>query len=151
MKPMRVFAVLIGLFLAANCASAKGFLDKVFKPGPPFSASITVDLDHPGRPVNRLVLGNNLQWVDNGDELLQASSVEFDPGMLDLATTLRPTVLRYPGGSQSDTYHWRDGLGAPGQRRENEHFHNHQKQRVTFEPRSSSRSASWLAPSRSSR
>src|SRR5438874_6474020 len=120
MKPMRVFAVLIGLFHVAKCASAKGFLDKVFKPGPPFSASITVDLDHPGRPVNRLVLGNNLQWVDNGDELLQASSVEFEPGMLDLATTLRPTVLRYPGGSQSDTYHCRHRLGVRVARRQHE-------------------------------
>ena len=132
MKRAGIVGGLIGVAFAVSCVSAKGFLEQAFKPQPAFSASITVDMDHPGHAVNRLILGNNLQWVDNGDEILKPNSLEFDPGMLDLVKPLHPTVLRYPGGSHSDTYHWRDGVGSFAQRRENEHFHNHQKQKVDF-------------------
>ena len=79
------------------------------------------------RPVNRQVLGSNVQWVDNGDELLDAQGA-FRPEMLALVQQMAPTGLRYPGGMQSDAYHWERGMGPLAQRGTNEHAHNRVQQ-----------------------
>jgi alpha-N-arabinofuranosidase len=52
--------------------------------------------------------------------------------MLQRVVALGPTVLRYPGGSMSDTYHWKDGIGPLGERRVNEHFFSSRKQVVAM-------------------
>lgn len=60
-------------------------------------------------PVNRLVLGSNVQWVDRGDGLLDSSGnwPSDDPkSPLPQALALLPTVLRYPGGVLADVFHW---------------------------------------------
>ena len=95
-----------------------------------FDVHVTVAVDKPGREVNRLILGNNVQWVDRGDELITADGRQFQPQMLERARILGPTVLRFPGGSMSDLYHWKDGIGEPAQRGLNEHFFSRQMQRV---------------------
>lgn len=85
--------------------------------------SLRVDAAGRPRPVNRRVLGSNVQWVDNGDDLLDAQG-RFRPEMLALVQRLAPTGLRYPGGMQSDTYRWERGIGPLAQRGANEHAHN---------------------------
>lgn len=87
-------------------------------------------LDRPGRPVNRRVLGNNVQWVDRGDELLGKDGRGFSDKMVRLVNRLGPTVLRYPGGSLSDLYHWRDGVGPVEERGADQRFRSHGRQRV---------------------
>ncbi len=82
---------------------------------------VTLDAARSVRPVNRQILGNNVQWVDRGDDLLDATGAERSD-LLQLAAALHPSVLRYPGGSQADTYHWRAGVGSLAARGENEHF-----------------------------
>ena len=74
------------------------------------------------RAVNRRVLGSNVQWVDNGDELLDADG-RLRPEMLALVQQLGPATLRYPGGLQSDVYRWEHGMGPLAQRRPNQHAH----------------------------
>jgi alpha-N-arabinofuranosidase len=78
------------------------------------AADVTVQIDAAGTgpAVNRLVLGSNVQWVDGGDNLLQTGTLSFDSNMLTLAGNMAPTVLRYPGGAQSDFYDFTRGLGA---------------------------------------
>jgi alpha-N-arabinofuranosidase len=70
-----------------------------------------VDAGTSGPAVNRQVLGSNVQWVDGGDNLLAYQTINFDPAMQQLVNTMNPTVLRYPGGAQSDLYDWTRGLG----------------------------------------
>ena len=98
----------------------------------PLAAVVTLRADAPGPPVNRLLLGNNVQWIDNADDLLRPGSTEFDPRMLDYIKQMAPTVLRYPGGSNSDLYHWSAGMGAMSARGQGEHFHTKSKQKVLF-------------------
>lgn len=62
--------------------------------------------------VNRRVLGSNLQWTDGGDGLLVAGSTTFAAAPLAAATTLAPTVLRFPGGTHADHFDWAAGEGA---------------------------------------
>ncbi len=75
-------------------------------------ATLTVNATATGTPVNRRVLGHNVEWVDGGDNLVDANGV-FYPAPLAQVRALQPTVLRYPGGLQSDVFHW--------QRARNEH------------------------------
>ncbi|WP_054019893.1 hypothetical protein [Piscinibacter sakaiensis] len=55
--------------------------------------------------MNRRVLGSNVQWVDRGDELLTAAGA-LRSDMLAQVQAAGPTMLRYPGGLQSDVFHW---------------------------------------------
>ena len=91
---------------------------------PPEAAPLRFELDidtrAAGTPVNRRVLGSNVQWVYGGDDMLAADD-RFDPKMLAFAQALGPTVLRYPGGAQSDAYHWERGVGPMATRGQNEH------------------------------
>jgi alpha-N-arabinofuranosidase len=41
---------------------------------------------------------------------------EVNPEVKEALTALHPTVIRWPGGLFADGYHWRDGVGPPGQR-----------------------------------
>jgi alpha-N-arabinofuranosidase len=82
--------------------------------------SVTIDAQATGTAVNREVLGQNVQWVDKGDGMVDTQGV-LKPEMLAMAQGLGPTTLRYPGGLQSDTYHWAKGLGPIALRGTNEH------------------------------
>lgn len=80
--------------------------------GPPFTPSgethafeLEIDTRGPAQPVNRRVLGSNVGWAFGGDNLLDAEGA-FDRRMLAMAGELAPTVLRYPGGTYSDVFHW---------------------------------------------
>jgi alpha-N-arabinofuranosidase len=116
----RTGLALLCTLLAAGCGA--DLESAVVKPTGEFDEfRVTLDAAVKGRPVNRGILGNNVQWVDRGDDLLDAAGA-LRPGMLERAVAIHPTVLRYPGGSQTDTYHWRLGLGALAARGENEHF-----------------------------
>ncbi len=103
---------------------------RVFPPlAGPLRFELDIDTRAPGTPVNRNVLGSNVQWVDGGDDMLGADD-RFDPAMLALADGLGPTVLRYPGGAQSDAYHWERGVGPMATRGQNEHV-NARRQQLT--------------------
>jgi len=72
-----------------------------------------------------------VQWVDRGDDLLRPDG-QFDAAMLAQVQRLGPGSLRFPGGSQSDVYHWERGIGPQAQRSENQHFHAKRLQPSTF-------------------
>ncbi|MDO9235252.1 MAG: hypothetical protein Q7U28_04355 [Aquabacterium sp.] len=82
--------------------------------------SVSIDLQATGRPVNRRVLGQNMQWVDRGDGMFDTQG-QIRPAMLALVQQMAPTMLRYPGGLQSDTYHWERGMGPIATRGSNQH------------------------------
>ncbi len=102
----------------------------VFAPlAQPARFELDIDTRARGTPVNRRVLGSNVQWVDGGDDMLGADD-RLDPRMLDLVRALGPTVLRYPGGAQSDAYHWARGVGPMAGRGEAEHVNARRQQRI---------------------
>ena len=98
--------------------------------GGSFATTIAVDTAHPIAPANPLVLGNNIQWVDRGDEMLSGDGKNLSGPMIEKAREMGVTLLRYPGGSLSDLYHWRDGMGPLPRRGSNEHFFSGRKQRI---------------------
>jgi alpha-N-arabinofuranosidase len=52
--------------------------------------------------------------VEPGSRFADDTGVRLD--VLDAARGLAPTVLRWPGGNFASGYHWRDGIGSPGDR-----------------------------------
>ena len=88
---------------------------------PQFDATLSIDTATK-KGVNRKVLGNNIQWVDHGDDLLDFGTLNLNVDKLNRAKTMGVTALRYPGGSLSDLYHFRDGLGPIGSRGRNQRF-----------------------------
>ena len=98
---------------------------------PPLAETLRFELDvasrAPGTPVNRRILGSNVQWVDGGDDMLGPDD-RLDPAMLQLARALAPTVLRFPGGAQSDAYHWERGVGPMAARGQGEHVNARRQQ-----------------------
>ncbi len=82
--------------------------------------------------LNPYLLGSNTQWVDRGDEMIDANKLEPVPKMLDKAKQLGVSVLRYPGGSLADLYHWKDGVGSKAQRDTNARFHGAGVSEVLF-------------------
>lgn len=85
---------------------------------------IGVDAAEPGTEVNRRLLGSNVGWAFDGDNML-APAGRPDPAMLALAQQLGPTVLRYPGGTYTDDFHW----AAP----RNRHVFNKIEQSTTMD------------------
>ncbi|CAG1016081.1 alpha-N-arabinofuranosidase [Burkholderiaceae bacterium] len=74
-------------------------------------AEMTIDAGRVLRPVNPLILGNNIDWTHSAQGMIPENSDHFDAGYLALADRLAPTALRYPGGTNSDFYRWRNGIG----------------------------------------
>jgi len=96
-----------------------------------FTTEVTIDADALGRPVIRLILGNNVQWVDRGDEILSPNGGSFSTNMLNAVKDLGASILRYPGSSQSDLCHWKDDVGRRGL---GAHFFNGSTQPILFGP-----------------
>ena len=118
--PITLLAILLGL-LAWPLQAAKAA---------EFVTELSVDSARPIGPTNPLILGNNLQWVDRGDEMFRGDGKGPVLVMLERANAMSVPLLRYPGGSLSDLYHWRDGMGDLSERGENEHFYSGRKQKV---------------------
>ena len=72
---------------------------------PAQAVAVSFDPSSTGVPIARGLLGSNVQWSDNGDNMLFPDGSP-NPLMLAQARGVAPTVLRYPGGSQSDVFHW---------------------------------------------
>ena len=124
---MKKLFILFFIFLAATVVEPdRASAEKAFK------TDIRIHLPAKPRPVNRMLLGNNIQWVDRGDELLQSGSLNFFPQTLKKVRRMGPTVLRYPGGSLSDHYHWQKGIGAMAQRKKCNRFNDNRKDTVLF-------------------
>ena len=58
-------------------------------------ARIAVDSTRPRGPVNRRVLGNNIQWHNRAERLLDKAG-GLAPEMLEAIARIPPTVLRFP-------------------------------------------------------
>ena len=81
------------------------------------STIIEVDTAQTGPTVSPLLFGDQIQWTGLGQDLLQADS--FTPStatlridVLDQLHSSGLTILRYPGGTLSDFFHWSASTGA---------------------------------------
>ncbi|RQP22098.1 alpha-L-arabinofuranosidase C-terminal domain-containing protein [Piscinibacter terrae] len=93
---------------------------------------ISIDAARTVRTIPATIYGTNVEWIFDGQGLWSASANSLDPEGVRLVKELGPTVLRFPGGVFSDTYHWRDGMGPQDKRPTTEHHPNGPKSRHSF-------------------
>lgn len=66
--------------------------------------------------ISPYVYGLGVEWVDNGNGMLDPATGTVRPAILNLLTPLKVPVWRFPGGILADYYHWKDGVGPQSTR-----------------------------------
>jgi len=81
--------------------------------GPP-AAACTVHLDQPLGDIAPTIYGQFIEHLGRAiyGGIYDEPSRTFRPDVLAKVQALRPTLLRYPGGTVTKIYHWKDGVGA---------------------------------------
>lgn len=80
----------------------------------------TIDLGKPFGQIDRRLFGTNLEWFNDGGGLA-SHDLSLRKKITSLAKKQRVTVMRYPGGTLSDYYNWRDGIGPISARPKRHH------------------------------
>ncbi|MGV8932437.1 MAG: hypothetical protein ACOH1R_10075 [Luteimonas sp.] len=95
-------------------------------------AEIVIDPSRSLRQVPATVFGTNVEWIFDGQGLWSARAGKLDADAVLLTKQLSPTLIRFPGGVFSDTYHWRNGLGPQSQRQVTAHYPGGPQSRNSF-------------------
>lgn len=66
----------------------------------------------PLRPLAPEFFGFNLEWVDFQQSLWDSTRQEVRKSVVDWLRPFEGAVYRYPGGTGSNSFNWRDGLGS---------------------------------------
>jgi alpha-N-arabinofuranosidase len=93
-------------------------------PAPPVLAdeviTCRIDASKTLRTIPRTLYGTNLEWFNRANGMVKADGT-IDPKWLELARAQGIDNVRFPGGTLSDFYHWRDGIGPVNKRPVTEH------------------------------
>jgi alpha-N-arabinofuranosidase len=95
-------------------------------------AALTIDAAQVLRSIPRTLYGTNIEWINDGNGIWDASQNRPRPEILAPARELGVSLIRYPGGIFSDYYHWRDGIGPAASRPVRPHVADGGKSRNSF-------------------
>jgi alpha-N-arabinofuranosidase len=79
--------------------------------------TFSIDPSKPKKKVNPLVFGGNVEWIDNAQGLWNPKKYSLDSLFSPMIQELRTPILRFPGGTLSDYYKWKDGVGPTDKRK----------------------------------
>ena len=79
-----------------------------------------IDPDAELGPVYRGLFGTNVEWFNHAYGI-STEDGSLDARLVQLAREEGISLVRFPGGTLSDFYHWRDGIGPREQRPVREH------------------------------
>jgi alpha-L-arabinofuranosidase len=63
------------------------------------------------RPIPAAFFGHNIEYIGQAQGLWDSATGHVREDLRRLLIPLRPGVLRFPGGTLSNYYHWADGIG----------------------------------------
>lgn len=86
--------------------------------GSPLHAEVSVDATRVVRSIPRTLYGHNLTWPWGGAMIFDFRTGALSEELVRLTRELDVSLLRFPGGSFADFYHWRDGIGSQDARKE---------------------------------
>jgi alpha-N-arabinofuranosidase len=90
-------------------------------------ATVLVNAKRRLRSIPRTLYGQNIEWPNGGSMVWDFRTKALNPDIIRLARELGTTLLRFPGGSFADFYHWRDGVGPQDARPAREPMLGHTK------------------------
>lgn len=76
----------------------------------------------PSGTVSKYLFGANLLWAFGAEGAFDTTTGSFYPGFVSLLRRLGVTMLRYPGGTTSDSFNWESAIGPSQDRRPNEPY-----------------------------
>ncbi|MBQ9307902.1 MAG: hypothetical protein IJ229_08260 [Clostridia bacterium] len=86
--------------------------------------TLPITLEKTDIPVSPLIFGHFIEFIDRciGGGIYDPESPSADregirQDVLEKVQGLRPTILRWPGGTYANIYHWKDGIGPVEKRR----------------------------------
>jgi alpha-N-arabinofuranosidase len=115
-QPRRQFIGLSTTALAG--AMVPGPVKRLFAPKP---AELTVHLDQPLGAIAPTIYGQFIEHLGRAiyGGIYDDQRHRFRPDVLEKVQRLQPTLLRYPGGTVTKIYHWKDGIGKERSVRKN--------------------------------
>ncbi len=78
-------------------------------------ADVSVDLSVV-QPISPLLFGHNVEYIGPGQGLCDSQTGQLRPDIAPFLRGLKPEILRFPGGTLSNFYHWADGIGPQARR-----------------------------------
>ncbi len=69
--------------------------------------------------ISPLDYGANEIWYDGGGGVQDVTTGQLYPGVISQTKNIGISILRYPGGIPSDTYHWQNAIGPQNNRSNN--------------------------------
>jgi alpha-N-arabinofuranosidase len=77
---------------------------------------LVVDTARPGHRVSRLLFGDNIEWMNDGNHIWDPQAQIPRAGLVDPLRGQGVTLIRYPGGTPSDFFHFAQAIGPVGSR-----------------------------------
>jgi alpha-N-arabinofuranosidase len=87
----------------------------------PGTARIVIDTAAVVRTIPETVFGTTLDWTYNANFAWDPARGAFKPEILAPAEDWGVGVVRFPGGTNADYYHWKDGVGPQSSRPMRDH------------------------------
>ncbi len=117
-RVLSVLTILITLTITSGCdiranepvTSARP-IDKLLA-----GATITINSHKIIKPISKYLFGTNIEWPPEMNAVWDEEHHCLDQRVIELSRDLGVTLVRFPGGVFADYYHWRDGIGPPGNR-----------------------------------
>ncbi|MCP4656190.1 MAG: hypothetical protein GY856_12325 [bacterium] len=103
-------------------------------PPPPRTETARVEID-PARllhQVSPLLFGMHIEWVEDGNGLLDPVRPVLRTEVIDRLRPLRVPLFRFPGGIHADYYDWRLGVDPPQKRRASRNVFTREQERHRF-------------------
>lgn len=117
-------AVTGGIVLSGNTGS-EGAFPTVPAAAPdergPYPASVRIRSGETVRRIPQTLFGTNVEWIRNANGLWDARSGGLNEGIVEGTRALGVRLVRFPGGSWSDSYDWRNGVGPRAARKATPH------------------------------
>jgi alpha-L-arabinofuranosidase len=113
-------ASLLGAALLPALATSAGALGASLGGGA-FTTRLVVE-DQGLGTVSKYLFGANLLWADDAEGAFDPASGTFYPGFVSVLKGLGVSILRYPGGTTSDSFDWERAIGPQAVRRPNEPY-----------------------------
>ncbi|MBF0485346.1 MAG: hypothetical protein HQL16_02410 [Candidatus Omnitrophica bacterium] len=73
--------------------------------------AINVNIGTTVKKIDKNILGLNIEWIEDGNFLWDKTQNVPTAASWGDVQGLAPSVIRFPGGTFSDFYHWKDGVG----------------------------------------
>lgn len=86
------------------------------KPDTVDGITVSVYPDQIIRTIPREIFGTNIEWFNNGNDFWQPQNQRISPQLAELLANQGVDLIRFPGGTLSDFYDWRDGIGPQSNR-----------------------------------